>query len=673
MPPPPRNSPQSSSNVELASPESIINPEAPLALRLSGQLMLGVVRIYGRKVNYLFQDCSEALVKVKQAFHANTADLPEGGETAPAGVITLPENFDDLELFFEPHAAAGLGHDVGGTWAGTGASNITLEDPEYFDEFEEQYAYDDRIHVDMEDGEYMEDELDNQFHPTPGGDGSDYRTPMSGMGPTDGGEPHDRSHVPGLSDPSDRRDIHLEDYDEVGGDGGDMAAPTGNTEDRVYDDEVEPLPLDEDLEDENGVPGTAVPPATGSSKGVQFKTPSAAGAPFTPSQAPNTGSTPGVVLDFGRTAQRGKRPDAQKKRAPRNRKAATRAAVFDEATMLSNEHIREQLKDTSDIVQPRGPGVVNRMNSLADNDDAYDENPDVDARGGGFNVGYYRDGWGVAKPPASDAEAFCVLRGNLGGRDPILGHQMTQQMARIRARCVETMWTRAGERWGAGYTGGATELGGRKRRGANAASSSKGGSSVAGTSFRGDHDDDDDAMPSPDHDDFAMPGSTGGGGSQFGFDAGRGTPGTVVEEDVGVSRQRARASGDDEDVASMDTGTMGSVPPTPANAPKGDIDWSVHTKRMLADIKPRLMKPDAPPLKVSEMTGLKKKKNAKGKSRESAEVEGETHTPPCKRGEAARIFYQVLVLNTHGFVEVEQADAYGDIDVTAGPKMKEKV
>ena len=46
---------------------------------------------------------------------------------------------------------------------------------------------------------------------------------------------------------------------------------------------------------------------------------------------------------------------------------------------------------------------------------------------------------------------------------------------------------------------------------------------------------------------------------------------------------------------------------------------------------------------------------------------------PCKRGEAARIFYQVLVLKTHGFVEVDQSDAYGDIEVTAGPKMKEKV
>ena len=46
--------------------DSIINPEAPLALRLSGQLLLGVVRIYHRKVVYLFQDCNEAVTKIQQ-------------------------------------------------------------------------------------------------------------------------------------------------------------------------------------------------------------------------------------------------------------------------------------------------------------------------------------------------------------------------------------------------------------------------------------------------------------------------------------------------------------------------------------------------------------------------------------------------------------------------------
>ncbi|GJU40534.1 sister chromatid cohesion 1 protein 4 [Tanacetum coccineum] len=72
----------------------------PIALRLSSHLLLGVVRIYSRKVNYLFDDCSEALLKVKQAFRSTAVDLPPEESTAPYHSITLPETFDldDFEL-----------------------------------------------------------------------------------------------------------------------------------------------------------------------------------------------------------------------------------------------------------------------------------------------------------------------------------------------------------------------------------------------------------------------------------------------------------------------------------------------------------------------------------------------------------------------------------------------
>jgi len=59
-----------------------------------------VVRIYSRKVSYLFDDCSEALLKVKQAFRSTAVDLPPEESTAPYHSITLPETFDldDFEL-----------------------------------------------------------------------------------------------------------------------------------------------------------------------------------------------------------------------------------------------------------------------------------------------------------------------------------------------------------------------------------------------------------------------------------------------------------------------------------------------------------------------------------------------------------------------------------------------
>ncbi|WVZ08291.1 hypothetical protein V8G54_021637 [Vigna mungo] len=80
--------------------DSILFPEVPIALRLSSHLLLGVVRIYSRKVNYLFDDCSEALLKIKQAFRSTAVDLPPEESTAPYHSITLPETFDldDFEL-----------------------------------------------------------------------------------------------------------------------------------------------------------------------------------------------------------------------------------------------------------------------------------------------------------------------------------------------------------------------------------------------------------------------------------------------------------------------------------------------------------------------------------------------------------------------------------------------
>uniref|UniRef100_A0A803L422 Sister chromatid cohesion 1 protein 4-like n=1 Tax=Chenopodium quinoa TaxID=63459 RepID=A0A803L422_CHEQI len=82
------------------SVDSILFPEVPIALRLSSHLLLGVVRIYSKKVNYLFDDCSDALLKVKQAFRSTAVDLPPEQSKAPYHSITLPETFDldDFEL-----------------------------------------------------------------------------------------------------------------------------------------------------------------------------------------------------------------------------------------------------------------------------------------------------------------------------------------------------------------------------------------------------------------------------------------------------------------------------------------------------------------------------------------------------------------------------------------------
>lgn len=53
------------SNIETSVSTIVDQGQAPLALRLSGQLLLGVVRIYSRKARYLLDDCNEAILKIK--------------------------------------------------------------------------------------------------------------------------------------------------------------------------------------------------------------------------------------------------------------------------------------------------------------------------------------------------------------------------------------------------------------------------------------------------------------------------------------------------------------------------------------------------------------------------------------------------------------------------------
>lgn len=78
--------------------ESIISPEVPMALRLTSNLLLGVVRILHRKSKYLLQESSEAMTRLKLAFRsgANT-DLPTRSTTTAAySAITIQPSVDTL-------------------------------------------------------------------------------------------------------------------------------------------------------------------------------------------------------------------------------------------------------------------------------------------------------------------------------------------------------------------------------------------------------------------------------------------------------------------------------------------------------------------------------------------------------------------------------------------------
>ncbi|KFK32213.1 hypothetical protein AALP_AA6G212200 [Arabis alpina] len=78
----------------------IICPEVPMALRMSSHLLLGVVRIYSKKVEYLFRDYTLLHSWLAKAFVSSQVDLPEDARQAPVESVTLPQalNLDDFNL-----------------------------------------------------------------------------------------------------------------------------------------------------------------------------------------------------------------------------------------------------------------------------------------------------------------------------------------------------------------------------------------------------------------------------------------------------------------------------------------------------------------------------------------------------------------------------------------------
>ncbi|VDK77333.1 unnamed protein product [Litomosoides sigmodontis] len=77
--------------------DEILKPKVKMALRTTGHLLLGIVRIYSRKAKYLLADCNEAFLKIKMAFRPGQVELDEDGQQAASAAINLPEVFHDFD------------------------------------------------------------------------------------------------------------------------------------------------------------------------------------------------------------------------------------------------------------------------------------------------------------------------------------------------------------------------------------------------------------------------------------------------------------------------------------------------------------------------------------------------------------------------------------------------
>jgi hypothetical protein len=98
-----------------------------LALRTSGHLLLGVCRIYSRKVKYLLADCNEAFVKIKLAFRPGLIDLPKEKQQAQAEAITLPEKFPEFCMLVDINMEDMDFSDTMGIGGGASSSSSTMQ------------------------------------------------------------------------------------------------------------------------------------------------------------------------------------------------------------------------------------------------------------------------------------------------------------------------------------------------------------------------------------------------------------------------------------------------------------------------------------------------------------------------------------------------------------------
>ncbi|GMT05500.1 hypothetical protein PENTCL1PPCAC_27674, partial [Pristionchus entomophagus] len=77
--------------------DEIKAPRTKIALRTTGHLLLGIVRIHSKKTKYLLADCNEAFFKIKEAFRSGRIELVEDTYEAPKNAITLPEVYTDMD------------------------------------------------------------------------------------------------------------------------------------------------------------------------------------------------------------------------------------------------------------------------------------------------------------------------------------------------------------------------------------------------------------------------------------------------------------------------------------------------------------------------------------------------------------------------------------------------
>ncbi|KAL9111196.1 MAG: hypothetical protein Q9227_004273 [Pyrenula ochraceoflavens] len=341
------------------SVNTIIDPgQAPMALRLSGQLLLGVVRIYRRKVNYLLDDCSEQHTRVRMTFKSG-ANIDRTDTTNPTNeALNIQEKLTDADIFAAFDVGMGdlfsqpLFADLESTPIGRGVDWTSSLVPGSSSQ-QSRLAPEDRPHLEDDAGV----ELDLGFDDPIGND-----TTIS----VEAGRDAPAPRPIGEDLFSDERVL---DADELGLDLGfgddvpmdDVPAPNVPVDDQDMTDNAIGMPDDTagiDLGEDEAPPAVDAPPQNQRARD---------------SQSPLSDARSDVIRDLDRTFADPEDFEEQPIQRQPQRSKKRKLIVPDSETVIRSHIIKQQQEDRSKILKPatflpRNPVLLTLMNMQKNGD-----------------------------------------------------------------------------------------------------------------------------------------------------------------------------------------------------------------------------------------------------------------------------------------------------------------
>ncbi|GAB4819090.1 hypothetical protein N2152v2_006136 [Parachlorella kessleri] len=669
-----------------ASVDSIINTEAPLALRLSGQLLLGVVRVYFRKLDYLSKDAQSAVEKLaKSSTQGHNVDLEDEGRAA-YGTITLGEpDFDGL--------GGVLGEDVfvfqgtsSGTLGGTGAEaagggrrggglggflpayspgdSLALVD-DVSDVFGSQWG------IEEERFEAPGEEMDRR-QVGPGWLGgfsvelerlrAEAQAPPPGPGDMFFQAPDDDMMAPV---PDDMLEMPAPEGDMFAAGVGATPAKTPASDLRSAGDGV-PLPGTSDIRITPQSLGLDLLPDVPGGSGPTFS------VGTLPGDLPDVGGTPTKASQQEEAAGEPGATPAQQRRKQQQQRRRRKAAQLDvdtsgqPATTLPVKDIRALLNDRAPLLTTRG--MHQRKQAVDLPPDRYDVVAHSEEARSSL---LFRPATFSSLAPEL-LQVYTKACGSAGAA--LVSPRRTKAAAAAAAeRAAEAERLHEEEQQaavpGTPRSPAPLQAGGEGASMAGMPSTS--GVSPGALSFGGDAElpplDDGAPLPLPDdgHDFIEPPDSQRGAGWPAGPEE-EGVAGGAEAERGGPAARRGS-------LASVELGALagdgadlegeGGRPSedSEAQAAREQLPQSSFTERsraVLAEYRRRLL----------PSTGSKRRHPSQG-GLAATQLSLDALVAGKSRGEACRWFYETLVLRSNDFVELDQREPYGDITISAKPKM----